>query len=188
MALTIQQIIDEADAIVPNEIALAMKVSWLNNPNSDFFNVVKIPKIARFNTVKDQATYTLPSDVRGKNIDLVNVGLLTHQDLDTDSVKPLQNFFTYDDSTKTLTLNPVPYDNGLSGIVRYHKIATTTFLSSNMNAVPDAPEEYHWTFVPALCEYICLAMNDPKASTFAAQYTSAWNVAAQNYQRGGAAS
>jgi len=182
--LTLQQIIDEADAMVPNEFDLATKVSWLNNINQDFFNVVKIPAVTTF-TTSTASTYTLPNDVRMKNVDKVIVGSMQYRSFPEDDVQPLQNYWTFNDSTHVLTLSPAPYKTNLSGIVRYHRIATTTFLSSNMSAIPDAPEEYHWTFIPALCEQICLAMDDPKMANFNQQYTSAWNVAALNYQAGG---
>lgn len=187
MALTLQQIIDEANAIVPNEFDVPTQVLWINNINNEFFNVVKIPKIASFTTTKDLATYTMTADVRMKNIDIVMTGLLQYRSLDEDNVVPTQNWYDFDDTTNLLTLNPAPYQNDITGILRYHRIATTTYTSSNLSAVPDAPDEYNWTYVAALCEYICLAMDDPKAASFNAQKTTAWSVAVQNYQSGGAA-
>ncbi|MFB0847341.1 phage adaptor protein [Paenibacillus oleatilyticus] len=184
MPLTLQQIIDEACAIVPNEYSSAMLVSWLNNINQDFFNIVKIPQIARFKTTKGTSTYTLPSAVRQKNIDLVMIGLIQYRDLDEESVVPTQNWYSYDDSTKQLTLNPEPYQNDLNCVLRYRRIATTNYTAGNLNAYPDAPEEYQWTYIPALCEYICLAMDDPKAANFSAQKTTAWNSAATDYKGG----
>jgi hypothetical protein len=174
---------DEADEIVPNEYGTPMKTSWLNDINQDFFNVVKIPKIAKFTTTTS-ATYTLSSDVREKNIDLVNVGLLRYKSFARDDVPPLHNGYYFDDSTYVITLSPPPYMAGLESIVRFRRRATSTFLSSNLAASPDAPEEYHWTYVPALCEYICLAMDDPKAASFNAQKTAAWNSAAADYRGG----
>ena len=181
--LTLQQIIDEADVIVPNGYTDADKISWLNHINQEFFNVVKIPKVHTFTTTTADE-YTLPNDVRAKNIDLLEVGLIKYRNLLKEDVNPTENFFTFDDTTFKLTLSPVPYKTGLKGIVRYQRIATTTFTTSSLNANPDAPAEYHWTYVPALCEQICLATDDGvKAANFAQQYLSAWNAAAQNYQQ-----
>lgn len=182
--LTLQQIIDEADLLVPNTVDLADKVTQLNAINGDFFNIIKIPKIARFSGVIGQADYTLPADVREKNIDLVECGLLKYLDLMSDAVNPTQNNWSYDDNSKVLTISPAPYQNGLPGIVRYHRIATTTFLVSVLTATPDAPEEYHWTYVPALCAFLALTQEDAsKAAIYEVQYKAAWNVAAQNYQK-----
>lgn len=183
--LTLQQIINEADILIPNLLTAADKVTQLNAINQDFFNVVKIPKVANFTGVKGQAAYTLPNDVRAKNIDYVKLGLIIYRDLQSDNVNPTDNVFTFDDATATLTLSPAAY-GPVPGVIRYHRIATTTFTSSNLNAVPDAPAEYHWTYVPALAAWIAMTQDEiTKASVFESQYKSAWNAASQNYQKGG---
>lgn len=183
--VTIKNIIDEADILVPNLLSDADKVTQLNAINQDFFTLIKIPKLARFSATSGEPGYTLPADVRAKNIDLVKVGLLQYLDLQSDSVTPTQNTFDYNDENNSLTLSPAPYQNGLQGIVRYHRIATTTFTSSNLEVTPDAPAEYHWTYVPALAAWIALTQDDSdKATLYEAQYKTAWNVAAQNYQKG----
>lgn len=182
---TLQQIIDEASTLVPNEVLVADQVIWLNAINQDFFNVVKIPKVAYFTTVKGQTDYVLPNNVQERNIDLVTVGVLTYQSLYENDVKPLQNQFGFDDDTHTLSLNPAPYQSGLRGLVRYRRIATTTFTSSNLNAVPDIPEEWQWTMIPALASYLANTQDDSvKASNYEQQYRNAWNSAALNYQDG----
>lgn len=182
--LTLQQIIAEADILIPNVLAVADKVVQLNSINADFFNVIKIPKIVKFTGTSGQADYVLSTDVRAKNIDLVEVGVLKYLDLQTDTIAPLQNTFSFDDTNRTLTLSPAPYTNGLQGIVRYHRIATTTFTSSALTAVPDAPEEYHWTYIPALAAWMAQTQDDMgKAATYEAQYKTAWGIAADNYQK-----
>lgn len=183
MALTIQQIITEADILVPNVLSTADKVLQLNQINQDFFNIVKIPKVSSFTTTVS-SSYTLPNVVRSKNIDYVKVGVLKYRDQLTDAVSPLQNVFTYDDDTHTLTLSPAPYQSGLPGIVRYHRIATTTFTPSVLSTVPDAPEEYHWTFIPALASWMANTLDDTvKGAFYEVQYRDAWNSAAAGYQK-----
>lgn len=182
--MNINEIISESDLLVPNEMAVADKIIWLNALNQDFFNVVKIPKIARFDCIAGQSDYSLPADVRQKNIDLVMVGMFPYKSLDRDDVTPAQNAYTYDDTTRTLSLFPAPYDT-LKGFLRYHRVATTTFVSAALNVSPDAPEEYHWTFIPALAAILANSQDDSvKAANYENQYKAAWNVAAQNYQMG----
>lgn len=182
MTLTIQQIMDEAATLVPNEVPTADQIIWINAINSDFFNVVKIPRIYKFSTVRDQADYVMSTDVQMRNIDLVLVGLLKHRSLDEDSLQPLQNAWSYDDVTHTLSLTPAPYDNNLAGIIRYRRIATTTFTSGNLTVVPDAPDEWQWTYIPALASYLANTQDDSqKATMYEAQYKAAWNNATQGY-------
>ncbi|MNW52201.1 hypothetical protein D3C74_297140 [compost metagenome] len=183
--MNIQSILAEADLLVPNEVAEADKLLWINAINQDFFNVVKIPKIARFSAVASQSDYALPDDIRSKNIDLVMVGLFRYQSLELGSIMPAQNAYSFDDASHTLTLFPAPYSADQQGVLRYRRIGTTTFTTTNLTAPPDAPEEYHWTYIPALAVFLALAQDDGiKAANYEAQYKSAWNAAAQNYQSG----
>jgi len=182
--MNIGEIIGEADLLVPNEVPAADKLIWINAINQDFFNVVKIPKIAKFSTTAAMQDYILSDDVRSKNIDLVMVGMFRYMSLDREAVTPAQNAYSFDDSSRTLTLYPAPY-SVLQGVLRYRRIATTAFTSSNLLASPDAPEEYHWTYVPALAAHLANSQDDSvKAANYENEYKAAWNVAAQNYQGG----
>ncbi|MDP1513069.1 hypothetical protein Q8I65_23195 [Paenibacillus ottowii] len=182
--MNLAQIIAEADLLVPNEVPQADKVVWLNAVNQDFFNVVKIPKVARFTCVAAQADYVLPTDVRQKNIDSVLIGMFQYKSYDREDVTPAQNAYYFTDDTHKLTLYPAPYTDA-QGFLRYRRIATSTFTTENLGSQPDAPEEYHWTYIPALAAYIANSQDDSvKAANYEGQYKSAWNVAAQNYQAG----
>ncbi|MGG3282737.1 hypothetical protein [Paenibacillus solani] len=182
--MNIAEIITQADILVPNEVMSADKVIHLNAINQDFFNVVKIPKISWFICSPDQVEYDLPQDVRQKNIDKVIIGMFQYLSLNSDDVTPTQNVYSFDDQSHTLSLFPAPYTD-LQGFLRYRRIGTTVFTANNLNAVPDAPEEYHWTYIPALAAYLAHTQDDSvKAANYESQYKAAWNVAAQNYQAG----
>lgn len=151
---------------------------------SRFFNVVKIPKITTFECVSGQSDYVLLSEISQKNIDLVMVGMFTYKSLVRDDVTPAQNAYTFSDDTRTLSLFPAPYSS-LKGVLRYRRVATSQFLSTMLTVPPDAPEEYHWTFIPGLASMLANSQDDmTKASNYESQYKAAWNVAAQNYQAG----
>ncbi|KZS48124.1 hypothetical protein AWU65_20425 [Paenibacillus glucanolyticus] len=182
--MNIGEIVKQADILVPNEVSSADKVLQLNAINQDFFNVVKIPQIAQFSCAAAQSEYTLPPDVRLKNIDKLLVGMFQYQSLDREDVTPAQNAYSFDDQTHTLSLFPAPYTD-LQGFLRYRRIGVSVFVPANLAAVPDAPEEYHWTYVPALAAYLAHTQDDSvKAANYESQYKAAWNVAAQNYQAG----
>lgn len=183
--ITLQDIITEADILVPNAYSISEKVPWLNAINQDFFSVVKIPLIANFNTIANTKDYKLSTGVRAKNIDKVIVGMNKYRSLLEEDVQPTQNYWIFNDSTNEITINPAPYMNG-SGIVRYHQISTSTFLSTNLTVNPDAPPEYHWTYVPALCAKLALAQDDStKAANYEGQQMSAWNTAAKEFANKG---
>lgn len=180
--MNIQTVIDEADLLVPNEVPLVDKIVALNSINQEFFNSVKIPRVLPLSPVKDQATYNISTEVRLKNIDLVMVGIIKYHELVPGTTNPLQNTYAFDDSTHILTLRPAPYQSGLQGVLRYSRIATTTFTSGNLNAIPDAPDEYHWTYYVALAAYLAAAMDDMgKSATYESQYRNAWAQAAAQY-------
>lgn len=179
--MNIASILGEASILVPHDVTVVDQLAALTEINRDFFNVVKIPKQARFSTVASQNEYTLASDIRQKNIDLVMVGMFRYRSLDSEAVTPFQNAYTFDDIEHKLTLWPAPYDT-LEGFLRYHRIGTSNFTSDNLGAVPDAPEEYHWSYVLALAAYLANTQDDAiKAANYEAQYKAMWNVAAQNY-------
>lgn len=179
--LKLLEIILESDTLVPNAYSDADKASWLNAINQVFFSVVKIPKVANVNINSGESSITLHDGVRAKNIDLVQVGLTQYRSMMGEDVKPTNNYWIFDDETKQLTIHPAPFKNDVC-IVRYHQIATTTFTSSNLNAVPDAPPEYHWIYTIGLCARIAKAQDDlAKANNYETDFRAALNVAAANY-------
>ncbi|WP_010276411.1 phage adaptor protein [Paenibacillus senegalensis] len=181
--LTLQQIITEADILVPNAYANPDKVAWLNAINQDFFSVVKIPQAVTFNASGNQPHYTLPNNTRAKNIDQVRVGLIQYRSLLSEDVKPGQNYWTFNDSNFQLTLTPPPAMSG-QGVVRCYRVGTTTFTSNSLNVQPDAPPEYHWIYTIGLCSKIAKAQDDiAKANNYASEFTNALNVAAQNHAK-----
>ena len=184
MALTLQDIIDEANTLVPNDVPTAQQVIWLNALNQAFFNVVKIPKITNFTTTA-AASYTLPTDVQERNISLVFCGVLKYLSLQEDPIAPLQNAYTFDNSTSTLTLIPAPYKAGLTGSVRYDQIATTTFTSGNLTVSPDVPSEWQYSLILGLASYLANTQGQSAlGQNYDMQMHAIWNVASQQYRDG----
>lgn len=187
MSLTIQGIITEADTLVPNGYVNADKIPWLNAINQEFFDLVKIPQHAMFNTVAGTKEYVITGDIKEKNIDKVMAGHLKYRSLNYEDVQPGQNWYSFNDANKLLTLSAAPSRSGQPGFVRSYRSATSTFSSGNLNAVPNAPEEYHWIYVLGLAEYIAKAQEeDEKAANYGGQYRSALAAAASNFKGVGA--
>lgn len=183
MTLTNQQIITEADILVPNAYTVTEKVPWLNALNQEFFDVVKPPTTERFVATAGTTTYTLTGNIKEKGIDKVMADNKKYRSLNYEDVQPTQNWFMFNDASKLLTLSSAPSRSGLTGVLRYAKSSTTTFTTGAVaTQTPDAPGEYHWIIVLGLAEYIAKANEeDAKALDYGGQYRNALNTAALNY-------
>lgn len=180
--LTIQQIINESDTHLPNVFETAQKVMWLNEVNNEFFESVKIPRTLFFDVWEGDDTYVV--DVKPKNIDKVVVGATEHLPFNYNDVRAGRCYWSYEDATKTMRLNPEPTADE-KAIVRYYQSPHTAFLTSNLTASPDAPEEYHWLYILGLCERMAKAMNDfARAANYGSDFRNQLVVAQQQYQRG----
>lgn len=181
--LTIQQIINEVDTLVPNPFDNAKKITWINELNHEFFEVVKIPIVHEFQTVSGTSSYDLPADVRSNRISRVQMDATLYKSMQYEDTKPGHNYWSFNDLTKKINLFPKPLITGKTGIVKYQKISNSTYLSATITSqTPDAPEEYHWTYVLGLCERVAKAMNDVSlANNYGNDYKNLLEVAQQNY-------
>lgn len=181
--MQISEIIAEADVRMPNSFSSAQKVSWLNEVNQEFFDVVKIPSFASFTIPASGATgtYTVPNDVRAKNIYKMFVGSRIYSSIQYEDVTPGRNYWTLDEVQSAITIVPDGFPNE-KGVITYAKIGTTTFVSATLTTVPDAPKEYHWLYILGLCERIAIAMDDiAKSNNFGSEYRTNLSTAQANY-------
>lgn len=180
MPLTLQNIADRADVLVPNAFSDDNKISWLQEVNNDFFDVVKIPLVYPITSVAGTSDYTLSSDIKSKNIDRVTVGSSRWDSALNGGNQAGKALWTYNETTNTITLTPPPYIAG-SGMVRYFQRGKTTFATIATD-VPDAPDEYQHLYVYGLCEKISQALDDAvKANNYGAEFRDGLTIAAQNY-------
>ena len=161
MPLTLQQIIDQADKLVPNSESTVNKAVWLNEINQKFFEIVKIPKTSSFSTTANIATISgLSTAIRSRNIDKVYVSKSLHPSFLHEDVPPGHNYHVWDDDTSILTLTPTPTITGLAGIVRWHRVATSTYTDLTLALSPDAPADYHYIYIPGLAYKIAETLED----------------------------
>lgn len=178
--LTLTQIISEADLLVPNTLDTAQKVLLLNELNNEFFEVVPIPAIHNFVTVAGQNVYALNPQIRSNKVGSVIVGNTIYESMQYENVRPGHNFWVIE--SNNLTLSPSVTVSGQPGVVKYTKIATSTFTTGGLTVNPDAPGEYHWIYVLGLCELLAKAMNDVTlANNYGSDYRAQLSLAQQNY-------
>jgi hypothetical protein len=181
-----QQIIDEADRLVPNAHSILQKVAWLNEINREYFETVKVPRVTNVPYSASNDEYGLDTDVRFRNIDKVVFGSEYRSAADG-AIAPGRNTFMYNDESGTLTLIPAPLTDGV-GIVRYFRTAETVYTEASVSAQsPDAAVEYHSAYVYGLAERIAKANEDlTRANQYGTEYRNALMIASQNYSGGGA--
>lgn len=182
--MLLSEIITEADVRVVNAFSAAQKAQWLNEVNQEFFDIVKIPQIALFNAVAGVSAYLLSPSVRAKNIDKVMIGNMIYESALYGEIRAGHNQYTLDDDTQFIKFLTPPTLGG-QAIVRYYRLPTTVFTSSNLNIQPDAPAEYHWIYILGLASRTAKAMDDVgKGNNITADYQNALLVAQQNYLKG----
>ncbi len=181
--LTIQQIFDEVDTLIPNPFDNAKKLTWVNELNREFFEVVKIPIVYEFQTVSETSSYDLPADVRSNRISRVQMDSTLYNSMQYEETKPGHNYWSFNDVTKKINLFPKPSISGKTAIVRYQKISSSTYVTATLTSQsPDAPEEYHWAYVLGMCERVAKAMNDVSlANNYGSDYKNLLALAQQNY-------
>jgi hypothetical protein len=181
--MNLRTIIDEADVRVPNAFPDDQKVDWLNEVNYEFFDVVKIPKSASVATDGTATTFSIPTDVREKNIRKVIVGSNYYRSIVYEDITAAFNYYTVDESTNKITFTPKPPAG--SAVIVYDQMGVTPFVSTTLTVSPTAPTEYHWIYVLGLASRIAKAMNDVVlANNYDADYKGNLSIAQQNFLRG----
>lgn len=180
--MTGQEILAEADVLVPNAFTTQQKIDWLNDVQREFFEVVKVPGVYSFAATAGQNSVTLPTGVVGRNIVMVMVGTTQYRPVQyDDGFRPGLNYYTFDDTTRQLTFNPPPAVAG-QGLIRYFRVPTQTFTSANLSQQAEAPAEYHEALVLGLAMRIAKAQNDVAlGNNYMAEYMAMLQVAQQNF-------
>ena len=177
---TVQEVINEADILVPNVLSNAQKVEQLNNITNEFYNNVKIPNSISFPMPTNSAIVPA-NDIKEKDIEVVQIGFLNYRDNNKAGTFNTGNRFTFDDNSKVLTVYP-RYPKEEQCIIRYYKSKSKIYRTSLINEEIDAPVEFQQSFVSALAAWIALTQDDiAKSSVYESQYRSVWNAASQNY-------
>lgn len=180
--MDIQTIMNEADTRVPNIFTAAQKVTWLNEVQNEFFDIVKIPKVHTLQVDGVLNNFNVPASVREKNIRKVMVASGHYRSMAFDNVTPAHNYYTFDETTKMLGFFPRPAAG--SAVIVYDIAPTTSFVATTLTAEPEAPKEYHWLYILGLCVRIAKGMNDVGlANNYENDFKNNLAVAQQNFLR-----
>lgn len=181
--MNLQTIMDEADIRVPNAFPSDQKIDWLNEVNYEFFDVVKMPKSTSVVLDGVATTFTVPTDLREKNVRKVVVGSNFYRSMVYEDITAAFNYYTIDETLNKITFAPKPAAG--TAVIVYDKMGVTPFLSTALTIAPDAPVEYHWLYVLGLCVRIAKAMNDVNlANNYENDFKNNLSIAQQNFLRG----
>lgn len=177
---TVQQVINEADILVPNVLSVQQKLDQLNNITNEFYNNIKVPSVIIFPMISNPIEVPV-NDMKDKDINYIQVGYMIYKNDDHVGTFNTGNRFDYNNTSKLLTLRP-SYKKGSDCVIRYYKSRSKTYTISTLDTDIDAPSEFQQSFVPALAAWIALTQDDiSRSSIYEAQYRSVWNAASQNY-------
>lgn len=181
--MNLQNIIDEADIRVPNAFSVDQKVDWLNEVNYEFFDVVKIPKVATVAVDGVASQFTVPTDLREKNVRKVVIGSNYYRSMVFEDITAAFNYFTINETTNKIDFFPKPPAG--NAVIVYDQMGTAPFVSTTLTASPVAPTEYHWLYVLGLAVRIAKSMNDVAlANNYENDYKNNLSIAQQNFLRG----
>jgi hypothetical protein len=156
ITLTVEKILNYS-RIPPNTISAAEKVRWLNQVQRQLFRDYPLPEsVYRFDTVAGVAIYPLPDDCPEDRITKITVGGYYYP-FQAYSEEAGSYFWTI--VAGQLMIYPTPETSGTE-ILIYCAPRPNELSESNLNAVPNFPEDYHELLVYGLAKRIAQARQD----------------------------
>jgi hypothetical protein len=166
---TLRQLLADIDTRLPNGIAQASKVRWLNNAQNEVWRWVASTEMYTFNTVSTDYLYTLTTNIRLDEIQAVRVSNSTVNDGTEDYFayqfcgvdQPLVDCSWYTGMGEhQLGLYPLPDESGYRVQVTYRQYPAqlTTDLLDNALTID---EEYEELLATRCMEIIAKAGNAP---------------------------
>jgi hypothetical protein len=145
--MTLQEILDDIDARLPNTFTPAQKVLWMNNKLDKIWPHVVFADSYEFNTIENTQAYELPGYIKLQYIENVFVSKSTVIDSSTEfqeyfysSPNKVLSGYKFFDSLGSLGLHPVPDASGY--LVRIKMKAKPTKLSAgSLGSIPEFDEE-----------------------------------------------
>ena len=137
--MTLEEILQDVDLLVPNSIALDVKVRWMNQVQNQLFRDYDIAKAHHmFNLVIGEEFYPLPEDCSEDMIRAVVIEGNTYTFADPlDEIKD-ETYFTY---SGLLTIVPSPVKAGIGML--YYLRRPKEINEYVLDREPDFPSDYH---------------------------------------------
>lgn len=154
--MTLQEILEDADSIAPNAYTNAQKVRWLNQIQRQLFRHYPLPEqLFELQIVPDVQFYPLPENCPEDRITSIVIDNQEYRFAVNDQPAP-GRFWTM--VAGQIFIHPKPTVE-MTGIItcepRYVALS-----ESNLNAVPQFPEDFHELLVNGLAQRIAKRRKD----------------------------
>lgn len=181
MAMTLRQIVDEADINVPNVFTDAQKVQWLDQLQRQLYREFTLPEqVEQLETVTGVFFYSLPSYIipnRIKSVVLTDADGDNPQKYDYAMGHETVRDYIYivlETATETkIGIHPRPTESGRLIFITFED-GPNTLSASDMTTVPRFFPDYHGLLVDGLSRTIAQKMNDvARANNYDANFQEA---------------
>lgn len=170
---TLQQLINDIDARLPNTFTTTQKIGWFNDLQKEIDKDKTNEQIYEFFTVAGQAIYPLPNDC---TIELLKYVGIAKDLTDTDRTsfdeytfkgmnEELDTNNYYDATNGLIGFYPAPDTDGYSIRLIYRR-KSKEFSESDLTLVPDLKEKYHNIFKYDAMQIIASAMKDSEIANY----------------------
>lgn len=181
---TVQQILDDIDERLPNSFSTSFKINAMNDVMRKIFKYMNEKDIYQFNTVANQATYSLASNIVFDEILTVEMAddltVTTSTTFTSYTYKGLDEEMTsnnyYDALNGLIGLYPVPKTTGYTVNIIFEK-RPTLLSASDLSATPEINEDYHDLLKFYALAVIAKSGHNPDvqlANNYLADYNDMW--------------
>lgn len=137
--MNLQEILDDIDSEVSNAFTAKQKVGWINQTLRRLYRRFTLPdRVDKFQTATNVAFYPLPENCPQDRITAITVDNVPYKYKGGDEEAPY-SFYTFVQGQ--IMLQPTPYL--VVDALVYYSPRPKDLSETDLNAVPEFPEDYH---------------------------------------------
>lgn len=159
--MKLSEILEDADLLAPNSFSIAQKVKWLNQTQRQLYRDYPLwNKVYSFSVTGGKSVYPIPSDCQQDGIEAVVIGQSEYAYAGLVGSTEYRNYSLVDEK---LNLYPIPNDSAQGKV--YYRPSPVDLTSSDLEAVPSFPEDYHEILSLGIAYRMAARIQDYKLST-----------------------
>lgn len=160
--MNLRDILQDVDAIIPNQITAAIKVRWINQIQRQLYREIPFQEaIYPFQVECDRQFYTVPSDCR---IDTIRAIVIDEVSYDKEKMRNGQpSPYFWEEVAGTIMIYPVPKSESTGYI--YYRNVPKELMPNKLDDTPELPDDYHQILVDGCISRVAKAEGDSQRST-----------------------